>query len=96
MIPAPFDYEVAESLEHAIALLGSRSDVKLLSGGHSLLPLLRLRVTRPALLVDIARIDGLSYVRDAGDAIAIAVGAIVWAAFAFRAHEWLFGARPFG
>ncbi len=71
MIPAPFDYEVAESLEHAIALLGSRSDVKLLSGGHSLLPLLRLRVTRPALLVDIARIDGLSYVRDAGDAIAI-------------------------
>ena len=71
MIPAPFDYEVAESLEHAISLLGSRDDAKLLSGGHSLLPLLRLRVTRPALLVDIARIDGLSYVRDAGDAIAI-------------------------
>jgi len=71
MILAPFDYEVAESLEHAISLLGSRDDAKLLSGGHSLLPLLRLRVTRPALLVDIARIDGLSYVRDAGDAIAI-------------------------
>jgi aerobic carbon-monoxide dehydrogenase medium subunit len=71
MIPAPFDYEVAESLEHAISLLGSRDDAKLLSGGHSLLPLLRLRVTRPALLVDIGRIDGLSYVRDAGDAIAI-------------------------
>jgi aerobic carbon-monoxide dehydrogenase medium subunit len=71
MIPAPFDYEVAESLEHAISLLGSRDDAKLLAGGHSLLPLLRLRVTRPALLVDIARIDGLSYVRDVGDAIAI-------------------------
>ena len=57
MIPARFDYEVAESAEHAIALLGSREDAKLLAGGHSLIPLLRLRVTRPSLLVDVGRID---------------------------------------
>ena len=71
MIPAPFDYEVAESVGHALSLLGDRDDAKLLAGGHSLLPLLRLRVTRPALLVDIGRLEELSYVRDAGASIAI-------------------------
>ena len=71
MIPAPFDYEVAESVGHALSLLGDREDAKLLPGGHSLLPLLRLRFTRPALLVDIGRLEELSYVRDAGASIAI-------------------------
>jgi carbon-monoxide dehydrogenase medium subunit len=71
MIPAPFDYEVADSVGHALSLLGEREDAKLLAGGHSLLPLLRLRLTRPSLLVDIGRLEELSYVRDAGDAIAI-------------------------
>jgi carbon-monoxide dehydrogenase medium subunit len=71
MIPAPFDYEVAESTDHAIALLGDRDDAKVLAGGHSLLPLLRLRFTRPALLVDVGRLEELSYVRDAGASIAI-------------------------
>jgi carbon-monoxide dehydrogenase medium subunit len=71
MIPARFDYEVAESTEQAVSLLGSREDAKVLAGGHSLIPLLRLRITRPSLLVDIGRIDGLSYVRDAGESLAI-------------------------
>jgi aerobic carbon-monoxide dehydrogenase medium subunit len=71
MIPAPFDYEVAESVDHALALIGEREDAKLLAGGHSLLPLLRLRFTRPSLLVDVGRLDQLSYVRDAGGSIAI-------------------------
>jgi carbon-monoxide dehydrogenase medium subunit len=71
MIPARFDYEVADSVEHAISLLGERDEAKVLAGGHSLLPLLRLRAVRPSLLVDVGRIDGLSYVRDAGDSIAI-------------------------
>jgi carbon-monoxide dehydrogenase medium subunit len=71
MIPAPFDYEVADSVEGAIELLGSREEAKALAGGHSLLPLLRLRLTRPSLLIDIGRLSHLSYVRDAGDAIAI-------------------------
>ena len=71
MIPAPFDYEVAESVGNAIELLGSREDAKVLAGGHSLLPLLRLRLTRPSLLVDLGRMTELSYVREVGDAIAI-------------------------
>ena len=71
MIPASFDYEVAESTEHAVSLLGSREDAKLLAGGHSLIPLLRLRFSRPSLLVDIGRIGQLSYVRDAGEWLAI-------------------------
>ncbi len=71
MIPAPFDYEVAESVDNAIELLGSREEAKVLAGGHSLLPLLRLRLTRPSLLVDVGRLSDLSYVRDTGDSIAI-------------------------
>jgi carbon-monoxide dehydrogenase medium subunit len=71
VIPAPFDYEVAESVGHALSLLGDRDDAKVLAGGHSLLPLLRLRITRPALLVDVGRLEELSYVCDAGASIAI-------------------------
>jgi carbon-monoxide dehydrogenase medium subunit len=71
MIPAPFDYEVADSVEHAVELLGEREDAKLLAGGHSLIPLLRLRFTRPAVLVDVGRLDSLRFVRDAGEQLAI-------------------------
>ena len=71
MIPAKFEYEVAESVDHAIELLGSGKDAKLLAGGHSLLPLMRLRLARPELLVDIGRLSDLSYVREDGEAIAI-------------------------
>jgi aerobic carbon-monoxide dehydrogenase medium subunit len=71
MIPAAFDYEPATSVDNALELLGSRDDAKLLAGGHSLLPLLRLRVTRPSLLVDVGGLTELSYVRDAGAFIAI-------------------------
>ena len=71
MIPVKFDYEVAESAEHAIALLGEREDAKLLAGGHSLLPAMKLRLARPAVLVDVGRLRELSYVRDAGEHVAI-------------------------
>jgi len=71
VIPATFDYEVAESPEHAIALLGEREDAKLLAGGHSLLPAMKLRLARPTLLVDVGRLGELSYVRDAGEQVAI-------------------------
>jgi carbon-monoxide dehydrogenase medium subunit len=70
MIPARFDYERADSLDEAVELLG-RGDAKLLAGGHSLLPLMKLRLAQPALLVDIGRIEELSYVRDAGEQLAI-------------------------
>jgi carbon-monoxide dehydrogenase medium subunit len=70
MIPAKFDYEVAGSVEDAIELLG-REDARLLAGGHSLLPLMKLRLARPALLVDIGRIEDLAYVRDSGETLAV-------------------------
>ena len=70
MIPAAFEYERAESVEHAIELLG-RGDAKLLAGGHSILPAMRLRLARPELLVDIWRVDGLRGIREDGDRIAI-------------------------
>jgi aerobic carbon-monoxide dehydrogenase medium subunit len=71
MIPAPFDYEVADSVEHAVELLGDREDTKLLAGGHSLIPLMRLRFARPAVLVDLGGLDSLRYVRNAGEQLAI-------------------------
>ena len=71
MISATFDYEVAESVDHAIALLGEREDAKLLAGGHSLLPAMKLRLARPAVLVDVGRLDDLSYVRESNGQIAI-------------------------
>jgi len=71
MIPAAFAYERAGSVEEAIALLGRGEDAKLLAGGHSLIPALRLRIARPSVLVDIGRLDDLRYVRADGDRIAI-------------------------
>jgi carbon-monoxide dehydrogenase medium subunit len=61
MIPAPFEYETAESAGHALSLLASRGeDAKLLAGGHSLLPMMKLRLAMPAVLIDIARVSELS------------------------------------
>lgn len=71
MISAGFDYEVAESADHAVQLLSTREDAKLIAGGHSLLPLMKLRLARPGTLVDIGRLDDLRGVRDAGDHLAI-------------------------
>jgi carbon-monoxide dehydrogenase medium subunit len=71
MIPAAFDYAKASSVDEAISLLGQHEDAKLLAGGHSLLPLMRLRLARPSMLIDIGRIGDLSYVREDGDRIAI-------------------------
>ena len=72
MIPLAFDYEVAESVDHAIELLGQHGDeAKLLAGGHSLLPIMKLRLAAPTVLIDLGRIGDLNYVRDDGDHLAI-------------------------
>jgi carbon-monoxide dehydrogenase medium subunit len=71
MIPAPFEYERASSPEHALELLSSGRDAKLLAGGHSLLPLMKLRFARPELLVDIARLQELAGVREHDGGLAI-------------------------
>ncbi|HEX2381735.1 MAG TPA: xanthine dehydrogenase family protein subunit M [Acidimicrobiales bacterium] len=72
MIPASFDYVRAESPDHAVQLLQEHGDdAKLLAGGHSLLPLMRLRLATPSVLVDVGRLRDLSYVRDGGDHVAV-------------------------
>jgi carbon-monoxide dehydrogenase medium subunit len=70
MIPAAFEYARAESVDHAIELL-TGEDAKLLAGGQSLIPVMRLRFARPSLLVDIGRLDELRFVRKDGDQISI-------------------------
>ncbi len=72
MIPLAFDYEVAESADHAVQLLGQYGDeAKLLAGGHSLLPIMKLRLAAPTVLIDIGRVNDLKYVRDEGEHVAI-------------------------
>jgi carbon-monoxide dehydrogenase medium subunit len=71
MIPANFDYESPRTLSEALDLLARRDDAKILAGGHSLLPAMKLRLAQPALLVDIGRIGGLSYIRESGDGVHI-------------------------
>ena len=68
MIPSSFDYHRAESVDDAIqALAGGGEDAKLIAGGHSLLPLMKLRFAAPSMLVDISRLDELRGVeRDNG------------------------------
>ena len=72
MIPAAFDYKRASSAAEAISLIGQHGDeAKFLAGGHSLIPLMKLRLAQPSMLIDIGRITDLSYIKDAGDHIAI-------------------------
>ncbi|MDP6480539.1 MAG: xanthine dehydrogenase family protein subunit M [Acidimicrobiales bacterium] len=72
MIPVAFDYERADSLDHALALLAEHGDeAKVLAGGHSLLPLMKYRLAAPSMVIDIGRLSDLSYVRHDGDHIAI-------------------------
>jgi len=72
MIPVAFEYARADSTEHALALLAEHGDdAKLLAGGHSLLPLMKLRLATPGVLIDVGRLADLSYIRDDGDRIAI-------------------------
>ena len=72
MIPAAFDYKRASSAAEAISLVGQYGDeAKFLAGGHSLIPLMKLRLAQPAMLIDIGRIKDLSYIKDGGDFIAI-------------------------
>lgn len=72
MIPAKFNYQRAASTDEALAALAANGDdAKLIAGGHSLIPLLKLRLASPELLIDIGEVDELSYIRDSGDHLAI-------------------------
>jgi carbon-monoxide dehydrogenase medium subunit len=72
MIPAQFDYLAPTSVEEALAALAEHGDdAKILAGGQSLLPVLRMRLNAPEVVIDLGRIDALRGVRDDGDAIVI-------------------------
>ena len=72
MIPAQFDYVAPATIEEALsALADGGDDAKIMAGGQSLLPVLRMRLNAPELVIDLGRIDSLRGVRDDGDAIVI-------------------------
>jgi carbon-monoxide dehydrogenase medium subunit len=72
MIPADFEYAAPATIDEALTLLARNGeDAKLLAGGHSLIPLMKLRLARPGMLIDLRRIAGLRGVRQEGDRLAI-------------------------
>jgi carbon-monoxide dehydrogenase medium subunit len=72
MIPATFEYAAPSSLAEVIDLLQQHGDdAKLLAGGHSLLPLMKLRLSAPSMLIDLAGVPDLRYIREDGDTIAV-------------------------
>ena len=85
MIPPEFDYHAPASLDEALELLGSLDDPKVLSGGQSLLPMLKLRLASPANIIDIGRIPGLDGISEEDGVLRI--GALVTEAELERAPE---------
>jgi carbon-monoxide dehydrogenase medium subunit len=76
MIPAPFQYFAPKTVNEAIGLLQQHGDdAKLLAGGHSLLPALKLRLAQPAVLIDISRVSELKGITSNGDRLVIGAGA---------------------
>src|SRR6202790_5729257 len=72
MIPAPFEYHAPKTLEEALRLVERHSDeAKILAGGHSLLPLMKLRLAQPRYVIDIGRLRGMNYIREENGHIAI-------------------------
>jgi len=72
MIPAAFDYFRPRTLEEAVSLLGRHGeDAKVLAGGHSLIPAMKLRLAQPKTIIDLGRITGLNYIRETDGRIAI-------------------------
>jgi len=72
LIPAPFTYQRASSVDEALDLAAKGGDdAKFLAGGHSLLPLMKLRLAVPEVLVDIGRVSELRYIREDGGHIAV-------------------------
>lgn len=71
MLATAFDYAAPETLDQALGALADDPDARVLAGGQSLVPLLKMRLARPGKLVDLGRLDDLRYVRSDGDAVEI-------------------------
>jgi carbon-monoxide dehydrogenase medium subunit len=77
MIPSPFDYDRATTLDEAVAkLAAANGGAKLIAGGHSLVPLMKLRLAEPKVLIDIGRVAGLSGIREDNGRIEIGAGTV--------------------
>src|ERR1700752_681867 len=77
MIPTAFDYDRATTLDDAVAkLAAANGGAKLIAGGHSLVPLMKLRLAEPTVLIDIGRIPGLSGIREENARIEIGAGTV--------------------
>ena len=74
MVTSNFDYFAPSTLDEATSLLSRyRGEAKVLAGGHSLIPMMKLRLAEPAILVDIGQIEGLSYVREEDGGVSIGI-----------------------
>lgn len=78
MIPAAFEYHRPSTLDEALQLLADLPDAKVLAGGHSLLPLMKLRLASPAHLIDLGRMPALRYIRREGDTVALGAMTAHW------------------
>ena len=78
MYPAAFEYHAPTSVRDALALLGKLDDAKILAGGHSLIPMMKLRLAQPKHLIDLGRVPGLSGIKEDGGALAIGAMTTHW------------------
>lgn len=78
MIPAQFEYHAPTSVSETLQLLTTLPDAKLLAGGHSLLPMMKLRLVSPPHVIDLGRIPDLKYIKDAGPVLAIGALTTHW------------------
>ena len=76
MIPAPFEHVFAGSIAEATTILQEDPEAKIIAGGQSLLPLMKLRFAQPSLLVDLSRVGGLSYIRESESDGGVVIGAL--------------------
>jgi carbon-monoxide dehydrogenase medium subunit len=78
MYPAAFDYHSPATVTEALGLLAKLEDAKILAGGHSLLPMMKLRLAQPKNLIDLRKVPGLSGIKEAGNVIAIGAMTTHW------------------
>src|SRR3989449_8860040 len=83
MYPAAFEYHTPASVKEALGLLGKlKDDAKLLAGGHSLIPMMKLRLAQPKHLIDVRKIPGLTGSKQDGNSVAVRAVTTHWAVLA--------------
>ena len=78
MYPAAFEYHAPTSVRDALGLLGSLEDAKILAGGHSLVPMMKLRLAQPKHVIDLRKVPGLTGIKEEGSAIVLGAMATHW------------------